>query len=82
MELSWLCPPKMVHLSFKGNFKHLRSFLNFFQNIIYIVLKKCLSFYALFCLFFSFSQLHSPLCAFEKLKNTLKKFYKNFKDIN
>ena len=43
---------------------------------------KCLSFYALFCLFFPFSQLHSPLCAFEKEKNTLKKFYKNFKDIN
>ena len=42
----------------------------------------CLSFYALFCLFFLFSQLHSPLCAFEKRKNNLKKFYKNFKDIN
>ena len=24
----------------------------------------CLPFYALFCLFFLFSQLHSPLCAF------------------
>ena len=31
-----------------------------------MVLKMCLSFYALFCLFFPFSQLHSPLCAFEK----------------
>ena len=45
---------------------YIRSCLNFFQDIIYIASKKCLSFYALFCLFFSFSQLHSPLCAFEK----------------
>ena len=42
----------------------------------------CLPFYALFCLFFLFLQLHSPLCAFEKRKNILKKTYKNFKDIN
>ena len=35
-----------------------------------------------FCLFSPFPQLHSPLCAFEKWKNILKKTYKNFKDIN
>ena len=42
----------------------------------------CLPFYALFCLFSPFPQLHSPLCAFEKWKNILKKTYKNFKNIN
>ena len=35
-----------------------------------------------FCLFFLSLQLHSPLCAFKKRKNILKKNYKNFKDIN
>ncbi len=42
----------------------------------------CLPFYALFCLFFLFLQLHCPLCALKKRKNILKKTYKNFKDIN
>ena len=35
-----------------------------------------------FVCFSFFAQLHSPLCAFEKRKNILKKTYKNFKDIN
>ncbi len=35
-----------------------------------------------FACFFLFSQLHSPLCAFKKEINNLKKHYKNFKDIN
>ena len=39
---------------------------NIFKKIYYIARKLCLPFYALFCLFFPFSQLHSPLCAFKK----------------
>jgi len=35
--------------------------------------KLCLPFYAFFCLFFPFLQLHSPLCAFEKMKKYTKK---------
>lgn len=40
--------------------------LNYFRKSYYIVREFCLPFYALYCLFFSFLQLHSPLCAFKK----------------
>ena len=43
-----------------------KSCLNFFRKNDYIDRELCLPFYALFCLFSPFPQLHSPLCAFEK----------------